>query len=259
MEKSVSVICCYNDRRMFEEMLSRSLRLQTMDYELIGIDNTSGIFTCASKALNYGASVSSGKILLFIHQDMVMGKDVLKDTISFLKSHETAIAGFAGQGRNGTYTNILHGEGKKEAGSSCIHSFMEVETLDECGIALTKTLFCQLGGFSEEICEGWHLYAVELCLRARQSNIRSYVLPVEIYHRSEGTMDLSYLRTMDKIVQRYRRQYDMIFSTCSAYSTGYFRYSCSRLRKAAHIVARSLLGYLLAGNGRNGRNADARP
>ena len=50
----LSIICVYNNRDILEKYLLNSLKVQSIEYELILIDNTSGKFNSAAKALNYG-------------------------------------------------------------------------------------------------------------------------------------------------------------------------------------------------------------
>ena len=53
--KDIAVVCCYNNEKMYRDVLENSLSKQkNIDYELIGIDNSYGKFPSASAALNYG-------------------------------------------------------------------------------------------------------------------------------------------------------------------------------------------------------------
>lgn len=49
----ISLICCYNNLQQFKDMY-KSLENQTMEYELIGIDNRAGKYKSAVSALNAG-------------------------------------------------------------------------------------------------------------------------------------------------------------------------------------------------------------
>lgn len=50
----VSLVCCYNNLKQYKDM-QKSLKNQTVEYELIGIDNQEGKYKSASSALNAGA------------------------------------------------------------------------------------------------------------------------------------------------------------------------------------------------------------
>lgn len=41
------------------------------------------------------------------------------------------------------------------------------DTVDECCFGMERETFNSLR-FNEDICDGWHLYAVEMCLRAKE-------------------------------------------------------------------------------------------
>lgn len=45
------------------------------------------------------------------------------------------------------------------------------ETVDECCFGMTCECFNRLR-FNEEVCNGWHLYAVEMCLRGKDNGTR---------------------------------------------------------------------------------------
>ena len=52
-----SIVVIYNDKEVFENVLLKSLKSQSVKYELIAINNTEGKYTSAAKALNYGRCV----------------------------------------------------------------------------------------------------------------------------------------------------------------------------------------------------------
>ena len=49
-----SVVVVYNSQKTVNKLLLHSLAKQTVEFELISIDNTKGQFKSASEALNYG-------------------------------------------------------------------------------------------------------------------------------------------------------------------------------------------------------------
>jgi isocitrate dehydrogenase len=64
----ISVVVVYNNKHIFEEVLMRSLKDQTAEFELIALDNTRGEFKSASAALNYGGLRATGRYIMFVHQ-----------------------------------------------------------------------------------------------------------------------------------------------------------------------------------------------
>ena len=51
----ISLICCYNNLQQYNDM-QKSLENQTVEYELIGIDNRDGKYQSAASALNAGGA-----------------------------------------------------------------------------------------------------------------------------------------------------------------------------------------------------------
>lgn len=51
----VSLICCYNNLQQYKDM-QKSLENQTVEYELIDIDNREGKYKSAASALNAGGA-----------------------------------------------------------------------------------------------------------------------------------------------------------------------------------------------------------
>ena len=69
-QNDISIICVYNKTDIYENVLKKSLQLQSLQAEIIAVDNTNQEYSSAAKALNYGASCASGKVFVFAHQDV---------------------------------------------------------------------------------------------------------------------------------------------------------------------------------------------
>lgn len=54
----ISLVCCYNNLQQYKDM-QKSLENQTVEYELIGIDNREGKYKSAASALNVGGGQSA--------------------------------------------------------------------------------------------------------------------------------------------------------------------------------------------------------
>ena len=66
----ISIVCVYNNERLFADFLLDSLNRQTVHYELIAIDNTENQFTSAAQALNCGGRKALGNYIMSVHQDI---------------------------------------------------------------------------------------------------------------------------------------------------------------------------------------------
>lgn len=89
----------------------------------------------------------------------------------------------------------------------------DVFSLDECLIAANKKVFEMLR-FDEQICDGWHFYAVELSLQCHVKKLGVKVFDANIVHLSGGNVDDSFYVTEEKVVRKYRRQFRKISYPC---------------------------------------------
>ncbi len=70
------------------------------------------------------------------------------------------------------------GKGRKKIVKST-----EVQTVDECFFIMNKNIIEKMKFTS---LNGWHLYAVEQCLRMTKLGKRNYVVPANLWHLSDG-------------------------------------------------------------------------
>ncbi len=142
----ISIICVYNNRKILDNNIMKSLEKQNTDYELILIDNTENRFTKAADALNYGAKNAKGEFLMFLHQDIDLLSDTwLEDVEKVLFSlKDLGVAGVAGfpenVEENVMISNIKDGYPPEDVGVH-IDKPTEVQTVDECLFHYTKISF----------------------------------------------------------------------------------------------------------------------
>lgn len=237
----ISVVCVYNNKQIFNDFLLKSLMNQTAEYELIGIDNASNEFKSAAEALNYGGKKAKNKYIMFAHQDVSFLPDSwLEDAEKYLDSIGIfGIAGVAGMSETGNSNQergrniIKHGEPPEAwPWGNRIQSLEPVQTLDECLVIVPRSTFDILK-FDEKTCDGWHLYAVDYCLSAKERGFGVYVFPMEIYHLSKGASNKKkfkciygplpdeYYETLDKVVKKHFNTYKIIYTTCGEWNTAY--------------------------------------
>lgn len=202
----VSLICCYNNLQQYND-LKKSLENQTVGHELIGIDNRDGKYRSAAAALNEGAKRAKGVILIFLHQDIIFEKEnSLENFINAIPGDTESIVGIFGAAR---------GKRKK-----ITDNLYKAETLDECCVAMCRTVWKKLK-FNEELCTGWHLYVVELCMRASNLGIISAYGFFDIKHLSSGTVDDMYMKTFKELLVIYKDK-KWITTTCKVMPTNLF-------------------------------------
>ena len=71
----ISIVCVYNNQDILNNWLLKSLKHQTVEFELITLDNTRNTFKSAAEALNYGGKKAKGKYIMFVHQDVDLSSD----------------------------------------------------------------------------------------------------------------------------------------------------------------------------------------
>ena len=220
----ISIVCVYNDGKILNDYLLKSLKNQTVDYELITVDNTEGKYKSAAEALNRGGRRAKGKYIMFVHQDVdLTSNSWLKEVEKMLDSlQDLGIAGVAGKkDERGVMTVIKHGNPPEPAGSITIKKPEEVQTLDECLTIVPKPVFDVLQ-FDEKVCDNWHLYAVDYCLSVKKLGFDVYAIPMFVYHRSAAySFSEKYYLTLEKVLKKHKKHYKQIYTTMGDWSTLY--------------------------------------
>lgn len=218
MVMKVSVICVYNNSKQLEEQLLKSLKMQDLDYEFIPIDNSTNRFKSAATALNYGASISTGDVLVFSHQDIQLKtSDALSKFSNTIYNNPTGnIFGTQGvkEPSKTYYSNITFGTVfDKSHVNTYSFKLYAVSCVDEGFFGMKKETW-QMLNFNELLCDNWHLYCVEICLHARKNGGHVYVAPIQLHHYSMGTISLGYMRNLKLLCCYYRHDFKYIWTTC---------------------------------------------
>ncbi len=226
----ISVICCYNDLKKYNEICKKSIEEQKgVSFELIAIDNTEGKYKSAAEALNYAMLLVKYEYIVCIHQDFGFNdQNALKSISEYLSNYNVYdVVGGAGAvlntnsrmvrkiaGRNRTIISYL-----KPSFNWKEKQVIEVESIDECFFAFNFKLWKE-HNFDERICFAWDLYSVEMCLYARKKGGRCYVIPIEGFHLSCGNITTDFYRSLYLIGKKYRNDFSYIVTTCVVFKTG---------------------------------------
>jgi hypothetical protein len=237
----ISIVCVYNNKDIFNDWLLKSLKHQTVEFELITLDNNKNSFKSAAEALNYGGKKAKGDYLMFVHQDVDLSSNTwLEDVEKMLDSiPNLGIAGVAGVSEEEHLvgmrlrTKIIHGVPPVPAGGQSVFQNPEkVQTLDECLVMVPKSVFNVLT-FDEEAYTDWHLYAVDYCLSVRKLGFDVYATPMFVYHRSTGVLietifqiilslgpyPKGYYQALGKLLKKHKNQVKQIYATTGTWST----------------------------------------
>ncbi len=229
-----SIVCVYNDEKTLNDWLLKGLEGQTREFELVLVDNTTCAFRSAADALNYGAEKAKGEYLLFAHQDVrLLSADWLEKAEAFLRSKpDTGVAGVAGMIKthpcimsfgtipkeNRVWT-IYSGPGKEfsEYDSLVLAYPAEVQTLDEQLLIVPRQVFGKLK-FDADTCPGWHLYAVDYALSVKKMGFKAYVLPIPVWHMSNGDINRGYYASLARVLTKHRGE-KSVYTTCGLWHT----------------------------------------
>ena len=207
----LSIICVYNNSNILEDYLLNGLKNQSnQNYELILIDNRKNTYSSAALALKAGAEKATTDNLVFTHQDILMETP---DTIDTLLSYFNSDLGVFGSSGVQKYnfkmmSNVFTSahNPKLFANRWChrITKPVKVETLDECFFCMKKSIYQELG-FDTIICDNWHMYAVELSLHAHKENISVFAVPLNLLHKSGGTISKKYINNLSAVCRKYHK------------------------------------------------------
>lgn len=179
---------------------------------------------------NAGAAQSSGDILVFLHDDvLVLGNRLAFDKpLALLQEPTTGFIGVIGANRvnlQGTWWGDMP---QQQAFAYCrgevmvpdtvapnvfgINSFVWSDSLGVFGLALVvdgvflmcrRQTFEKLGGFDAATFQGFHFYDVDMTLRASFAGLKNYVAPIPIYHESLGKYDDAWEAQRQKFVTKW--------------------------------------------------------
>lgn len=225
----ITLICCYNNRECLDNMLIPSIKCQEKQPQLILIDNNKRNYKSAAQAYNSEVVNAEGDVLVFCHQDIAFDDQKFFYEIEemFLENPDM-ILGLAGVKRDGcVYSNLKYLKNKKYITRKRVKEKRErVESLDECFIAIKTENFRKLL-FNEDVCDNWHLYAVELCYRAKKYSIESYVAKIEAYHKMQQgkglEVDKNFIKVIKRICKMNRGRQKIIYAPCYIVPTKTFQ------------------------------------
>ena len=220
----ISIVVVYHNKRTFNEILLKSLKTQTVKFELIAVDNTNGQFKSAAEALNYGGKQASGKYIMFVHQDVELDSDLWLENVEKLLDNipDLGIAGVAGMSEKGRDNKerrrgCISDSGEIWKCSNSAKNLEEVQTLDELLLIVPRQIFAKMK-FDEERFDGWHCYGADYCLSVRKKRLKAYVIPAFVYHRSLRLNVEMLLKYQKKLYSKHRKEYKHIYTTCGEIS-----------------------------------------
>jgi len=188
-----SIITLVRNLDDYKDFLN-SVRIQNGQHtiELIAIPNFHNTFTSAAKGLNYAKSISSGEILIYCHEDILVGENWLntikKHIVELTQTNERiGVLGMAGVSVSQKPIFFLTNENGDTVNNYGANTRIECPYLDElCLITLKNSNL----SFNHNIFDGFHFYGANLCLDAKLKNCKNYSINASCYHKSDGSKNL---------------------------------------------------------------------
>jgi len=179
----ISVVCVYDSEEYLRRILLKSLESQTVEFELITLDNRDGRFKSAAEALNYGGEKANGDYIMFAHQDMCLLSDsFLEDVEKILRSiPDLGVAGVGGATNEGKWRFSIDIYDFPNYCNLTVSKPEVVETLDECLLIVPRPVFSKLH-FDEKVFDGWDCYGADYCLCVARLGLKAYVVPGSSSH-----------------------------------------------------------------------------
>lgn len=210
-----SILVISNNKEQYK-IFEESLKTQkNVEYQLITIENYNNEYIGARQAFNEKISFAKYDILIFCHPDIIfLDENALQRIMKSISQLEDfGVAGSAGckSGRKWEILSTMyHGENKVLCGTT-VEKTIVVQCVDECFFVMKKNVVNSLK-FTN--LSGWHLYAVEQCIRANLFNKQNYVIPANIWHFSDGkSLDPQYVKTLLKLKEKYSLDEEVLNTT----------------------------------------------
>ncbi len=220
----LSVVCVYNNEDVLNRVLLKSVNRQSIEVELILVDNRNASFPSAAAALNFGGKQAKGDFLVFAHQDMWFSDPYwMEEAGQMLPSiPQLGVAGVAGISDQGND----RGERLKSSLEVFDKPFWDrigqvdkpvpVQTLDECLLIIPRKVFSEIK-FDEQRFDGWDCYGADYCLSVANHGYKAYVVPLTCIHcckrGNRFVWEFPGLLTYQKrLFRKHRDKYPVIYT-----------------------------------------------
>ena len=217
-EITLSIVVVYTNTEKLEEA-KKYLESQSVfqSVELIFLDNRNNKFSSASSALNYGASIAKGEVVIFMHQDVYLWDErLLEKYYNVLKDKPNAILGVAGVAQKDhlVYYDFCETKDKLYRGRTSNGELMQAITLDECLIAMQRSLWDKLK-FDEKTCDNWHFYGADICYNNLLNGGENILYSADTCHESTGdAYNKAFRHSLKSMIKKYKNKLKRIETTC---------------------------------------------
>lgn len=228
MQKEITIVCCYNKIDEFNRLVE-DINNQDIKCDIIGLDNRDNKYKSCANAYNIATKDIKTKYVLYSHQDIdLVYKDTISKLVNYIKRINTydilGVAGAYGDNdRLSLISNIRTKDGSEYAiPNKLSNDLQEVQTVDECIFGGYTECFKKYP-FDDDLCDNYHLYAVEISLRAIIRGDKVFVCDIDLIHKSPGNADKRFFKGVYKLAKAYSNKIDYIYTTNAISSTAPFK------------------------------------
>ena len=212
-----TIICCYNDPDQYCQF-RKSIEGQSVPASVIGMDNTDSRYKSCAEAYNRATDLVSTEYVIYAHQDIrFRSENDLERFVGYLTSISKGdVLGVAGTRFNEKHvlSEVLVSDRLVRAGGSHVSGKEACDVLDECFFGGLAEDFKSDLAFDEELCNNWHLYAVDTCLKTKLSGHGVYVCDVALQHLSNGNQTPVFFHGFYRLCRKYKNSYSYIKTSC---------------------------------------------
>ncbi|MGB3731819.1 glycosyltransferase family A protein [Microbacterium sp.] len=180
----LSVAAAVADERVLNTCLGASPEIASRQFTF----NAFRGYDSAATALNAAIDSSASEWVALAHQDVYFPSDSLSRLEGLLATQpdNVAVVGLIGRSVEGQTVGQAWSTGMSELVGHEISTAEEVATLDEIVIVVRRSSGLR---FDVDL-PGFHLYATDIALTARERGLRAVVVPVTVIHHSRPVISL---------------------------------------------------------------------
>jgi hypothetical protein len=177
----VTFVIAVNNREVFDRnFLASPCLSMSQDHEILVQEN----FSSASKAYNDAIDRAANDLIVFCHQDIVLPVvwlSQLNHALDQLEAGEVnwGVLGSYGKTQDGHGWGHVYSSGRDIIGEP-LQRPIEIQTLDEIVLVLRKSSGLRF----DESLPHFHFYGADICLRAAQRGMKSYVVSAFCIHNT---------------------------------------------------------------------------
>jgi hypothetical protein len=181
LPNTIAIVTASNDSLVTEANLLQSPSINARKVELL-IERD---HACAGRAYNAGLAKTDAAYVIFAHQDVYLSAGWLERLSCAieqlaLQDESWAVLGVWGVRSDGRMAGRVWCSGGNREHAAPIDGLAEVASIDEIVIVLNT----RHGLRFDENLPGFHLYATDLILQARQRGLKAYVFDAPVVHNS---------------------------------------------------------------------------